>query len=846
MSHRNGNGIPDSNSVDAPQTQKEAAEELSAPLPLTLGYKPSFAGMLLATEGDGRFPSGQMLCDVERMVVHPDCKLPYGYYKAGISSVKFKVKAGTTAQAEFVHKFFTRLWHRSVKQLQLCYDYGWSAHEIIYEMEQGLLCFTGLRDLHPLDSWALTKMGQYQGFSVRGVLWQSSNRIGRKGDVRLWGPGRWPAKGLWLTHDNRWHRWYGRSQLIGAWRPWRRLAGRDGAEDVIDGGIYRFAYCGPVVRFPSQDFRKKGTSGDLDFDAARNESRQFAEQAKAGVSSAWPSDRDQHGNYKWDLEWPKTVLDVSPLLEYEGNLQRQISRGVGVPPELFEASETGSGWSGRKIPLLGFYTQQVDEARALVWQAKQQIADPLLRWNFGPHAWCDVEVEIDMPEALAGGEKGAGGAPGAGAAPPPEQKEAAAADPLAGLAGKGGGRKENGAEFSTAVAEPEPATVRVPTRATSFTLSAAMDGEDPAAFPSPDVVVDEILSAVRRLSREARQSLFAELSRYPIDRAMPIVRRWVERWHGELADLLTEARLAATLQGMRAIAARIEPVEREAKVAEAVAAAGAVAAVGQIPPLSAVPPQAPPPLPMIAAAVQSLQAKRAMIPSDFGTLTNAAKQQAFTVAGAETEAVVGKVRDALAKAVETGGTLKTFKADLEQQFEEGSFLAPAHAETIFRVNVLGAYSDGQERLLDDPAVGGLFPYREYNCTHDDRVRPEHKALETLGIQGTNLYRADDPVWSLFRPPWAWNDRCVWRPVSIREAARKGIAEAIAWLETGLPPVRPDWVAMPPFRPDLKFDRQTEGVQLGTDAAGRGDADEDRDEFSDDVLRLVDESFRGCA
>ena len=75
------------------------------------------------------------------------------------------------------------------------------------------------------------------------------------------------------------------------------------------------------------------------------------------------------------------------------------------------------------------------------------------------------------------------------------------------------------------------------------------------------------------------------------------------------------------------------------------------------------------------------------------------------------------------------------------------------------------------------------------------------------------FRFDDPIWHLFRPPWAWGCRCVFTAVSIREAARKGIQEAIDWLASGVPPGVPAWVPMPPFQPDPAFDRS--GVELST-------------------------------
>jgi hypothetical protein len=381
-----------------PKKQHEAAEKLSG-LPFTLGYRPSHQQRLGDWEGGGRHVPWRMLFDVEKMLMHPDVLLPYEIYKSGISSVKFKIKADSTRSAEFAHDLLGKLWTDHLDQCQNSYDYGWAGLEACYKQRRGYMYFDSLIDIHPLDTWAMTAQGRYVGMRVAGVSNLSGDSTG--GMYDLWGPGKWPAKGLWLSHRRRWDRYYGRTQLSGAWRPYRRLATPDGAEEVIDGAVYRCGYQGPLVRFPREEFLRDGTN-QIDYEAARKFARQMAEQAKAGMSLGLPSDRDEQGNYLWDFIWPTSTLDVGPLLTYEENIQKQISRGVGTPPELFQAESSGSGWSGRKVPLLGFYNGQARNARELTKALVIQIVMPLLRWNFGHGAWVEVEVEVTLPGAISG------------------------------------------------------------------------------------------------------------------------------------------------------------------------------------------------------------------------------------------------------------------------------------------------------------------------------------------------------------------------------------------------------------------------------------------------------------
>src|ERR1043166_3865302 len=92
-------------------------------------------------------------------------------------------------------------------------------------------------------------------------------------------------------------------------------------------------------------------------------------------------------------------------------------------------------------------------------------------------------------------------------------------------------------------------------------------------------------------------------------------------------------------------------------------------------------------------------------------------------------------------------------------------------------------SDMMERDLAHPLVEDAFPYRAYSAVHDARTSKHHLALESLGIDGSAIYHADDPAWRVFRPPWgARHCRCTWYPVSVEQAAVKGIIEAHQWME----------------------------------------------------------------
>ena len=77
-----------------------------------------------------------------------------------------------------------------------------------------------------------------------------------------------------------------------------------------------------------------------------------------------------------------------------------------------------------------------------------------------------------------------------------------------------------------------------------------------------------------------------------------------------------------------------------------------------------------------------------------------------------------------------------------------------------------------------------------------RCLPEFIAEPVMGF--SDIYRRDDPVVKKYYPPWDYQCRCHSIPLTLADAARKGIAEAQEWLRTGLPPIEPAWVDDPGF------------------------------------------------
>jgi len=329
-------------------------------------------------------------------------------------------------------------------------------------------------------------------------------------------------------------------------------------------------------------------------------------------------------------------------------------------------------------------------------------------------------------------------------------------------------------------------------------------------------ILNRSLKAVRGMSSAARRDLSKALE-WGTSSGEAILN-FVDKYRIQLARILTATQMAALLEGAQEVAAKVPalgsvpieglPIIEQERIIEA----------RLTPPTFTAPtPPAGTPeevhFPIIDEAVKNLAQRQVMGRAEYDALDAAARAKAFTVANVSAEETLTKIRDSLAENVREGADYNTWKKKVMEDVNSGTFLSDAHQETVFRTNVQTGFSDGQATVLGHPLVRSGFPYSTYDAIHDDRAREDHLALEEHGIGGSNVYRNDDPVFQMFRPPWDYNDRCGWTPITVRQAAERGIAEARQWLETGIEPKEKSHVEMPPFEPPPGFRRALTAAPL---------------------------------
>ncbi len=92
--------------------------------------------------------------------------------------------------------------------------------------------------------------------------------------------------------------------------------------------------------------------------------------------------------------------------------------------------------------------------------------------------------------------------------------------------------------------------------------------------------------------------------------------------------------------------------------------------------------------------------------------------------------------------------------------------SPRRLRTIYDANLRSARAAGQwERIERTKAA---FPYLEYRLGASEQHRPHHADKEGL------ILPVDSPFWDEWMPPNGWGCKCRVRPVTRREAERRGI------------------------------------------------------------------------
>lgn len=162
-------------------------------------------------------------------------------------------------------------------------------------------------------------------------------------------------------------------------------------------------------------------------------------------------------------------------------------------------------------------------------------------------------------------------------------------------------------------------------------------------------------------------------------------------------------------------------------------------------------------------AVKWFKSKNVVDKATFESMSARAKHRAFTIAGNARDDMLKAAHAELARQVQDGADLREFRKFMTARFEKAGW-TPAnasHVETIYRTNVMNAYSAGRHAEMTQPTVLAARPYWQIMGVSDDRTRDTHRKVQGLCIP------ASDSAWHRAYPPFGFN--CRDRVVSRSEA-----------------------------------------------------------------------------
>lgn len=393
--------------------------------------------------------------DVPRMLRDPQVQFGLRMLRAPFGKTEFDVRANSQGVSDFVTHTINRFWRRVVPKLLLKYfSWGYAAAIFEYSADNRQVRWRSgsvvePRDAHPEVWRSGARAGQFAGFTLTAGQGGPVGISGSLGNDGLCEKVLAPHA-MWFAGHEELGRLYDRPRIAGAFEPWLEKRGRNGAVHSRRLWYRKCAFSGGTAYYPlgTTDI---GTADVPDVRMNQDIMREVVEKMENGGAMFLPSLFDgESGKRLWEFEDPKTRSDVGGVLDYPKELDREILIGLGIPPEVIEASEVGSGWSGRMIPAEA-YLGSADELSGMLLHGFDESAlRELVRHNFGSRARYEVEAKPLGETLVAKQQGGPGGQMPPGAQIPGGQSQSNRPDDGGNLASlfDGGGSNPGGGHGS--------------------------------------------------------------------------------------------------------------------------------------------------------------------------------------------------------------------------------------------------------------------------------------------------------------------------------------------------------------------------------------------------------------
>ena len=166
------------------------------------------------------------------------------------------------------------------------------------------------------------------------------------------------------------------------------------------------------------------------------------------------------------------------------------------------------------------------------------------------------------------------------------------------------------------------------------------------------------------------------------------------------------------------------------------------------------------------SALRFVHERLNLTPENTAAIAGAYGNEAARVTRQASAAVERSAQRAVRDIVAEGMHVNEGIARLRQSMDAAGIPAnkPWILETLVRTNIQMAYSAGRFQANQDPAIDAILWGYEYVTVGDDRVRPEHAALE--GVRLAKDSPRLHPIW----PPNGWQCRCTMLEIYVDDPA----------------------------------------------------------------------------
>jgi hypothetical protein len=297
---------------------------------------------------------------VHRWIVESDTSFPY------------VIKCQDKEVSDFISTTLKRFWQVGAIKALKALEWGYSAAEVVYKMSSGddgrnkkMIHFDNLLDFNPPDCVAVSQQGGLVGCEINS---------GNLKEFYLGIP-----KLFWHIHAREQQKYYGISRLFGAYAAWWEIWTEGGARDIRRLWFYRNAFDGGIMRYPIGYTQLEGGGRVNNRDLAI----EMLAKKRAGGYLIFPNQTGADGRQVWDYEPPSSASAPPGMAEYMAFLTNEELEGLGIPPEVIQGGGGGLGAAtGRKIPMVAFYSSLQQIVDFLIGDVRVQMLDFLIRLNF--------------------------------------------------------------------------------------------------------------------------------------------------------------------------------------------------------------------------------------------------------------------------------------------------------------------------------------------------------------------------------------------------------------------------------------------------------------------------------